>query len=283
MAKEGRRVRSLDPMNYIIPYIMPTRSGASNMFKTTFDVTEAEKYLREKRLAGFENMNMLHVFIGAYVRVVSQMPGINRFIRGQKIYARSNIEISLAIKKKMTVDAQETVVQFYPKPTDTLEDIYREVNTIIEENRAEGDTNDMDSVARLFNYIPGLLLKFAIGFLRMLDYFGIMPKAIVKVSPFHGSMFITSMGSLGIDAIYHHLYNFGNIPVFVCMGRKQNQVIVDDDGNITQRKAMDMTVVSDERICDGFYYAQAFKMIKKFIEKPWLLETPPETVVEDVK
>ena len=52
-----------------------------------------------------------------------------------------------------------------------------------------------------------------------LDYHGWLPKALMKVSPFHGSMIVTSMGSLGIPAIYHHLYNFGTCSLFVAMGK----------------------------------------------------------------
>jgi hypothetical protein len=43
-----------------------------------------------------------------------------------------------------------------------------------------------------------------------------------------------------------------------------------------------MKVTTDERICDGYYYASAFKMMKKLFENPRVLENPPETVVEDI-
>ena len=43
-----------------------------------------------------------------------------------------------------------------------------------------------------------------------------------------------------------------------------------------------MNVVTDERICDGFYYAAAFKLLRRYIENPELLELPPEQVFEDI-
>ena len=103
----------------------------------------------------------------------------------------------------------------------------------------------------------------------------------MKVSPFHGSMIVTSMGSLGIPAIYHHLYDFGTVPAFCAFGRKRRAEEI-KDGEIVERKYVDLKFNLDERICDGFYYASAFKLIKKMVENPELLEIPPETVVEDI-
>ena len=283
MARDGRRIKSVDPINYIIPFIMPTRSGASNFFEATLDITNAEKYLREKRTAGQTGLSIMHVIMAAYVRVVSQYPGINRFIRGQRIYARNGISISLAIKKKLTLDAQETVVQLDADPRDTLDDIYNKLNKLVEDNKEEGDTNSMDALVRLVCKIPRIFLKSFVGALRFLDYFGCMPGLITKLSPFHASMFLTNVGSLGIDAIYHHLYDFGNCPIFIAMGKKKNILELTDEDEVVKKKAITITVVSDERICDGHYYAEAFKKIKRYIENPALLENPPETVVEDIK
>jgi hypothetical protein len=41
-------------------------------------------------------------------------------------------------------------------------------------------------------------------------------------------------------------------------------------------------VVTDERICDGHYYASAFKYLMRLFQHPERLERPPERVVEDV-
>ena len=126
------------------------------------------------------------------------------------------------------------------------------------------------------------MLRCAVGILRCMDYFGILPKALVKVSPFHGSFIITSMGSLGINAIYHHLYDFGNLPVFLSYGKKYTDYVLNEDGEMEKRHFVTFKVVTDERICDGYYYASAFKIIKRYLLNPDLLDTPVEKVVEDV-
>jgi hypothetical protein len=101
-------------------------------------------------------------------------------------------------------------------------------------------------------------------------------------SPFHASFFITSMGSLGIPPIYHHLYDFGNIPVFLAFGSKYRKNELNADGSVSEKKYIDITAVTDERICDGFYYASAFKLMRGYLKNPSVLDEPVQGPVRDV-
>lgn len=281
--KEGRRIRSGIPMDAVSPFIMPDRSGASNQFSATVDITKCEQLIRQKRSEGMQGFGMIHLFMAAYVRVVSQLPGINRFIRGQRLYARNGIEICMAIKKELKLNAPETVVKLYANPDNTVTDIYDSLCQELMENKKEGDQNNMDTAARVLVSLPGIFLKFVVWFLKLLDYFGLLPRFLTKLSPFHGSMFISNLGSLGMPPIYHHLYDFGNLPVFITMGAKRAEYVLSKDGNTEKRKVVDFTVVCDERICDGHYYASAFKLLKKLLENPEQLLNAPEQVVEDIR
>jgi len=128
-----------------------------------------------------------------------------------------------------------------------------------------------------------LILRFTVAFLEMLDYFGLMPKSIIDVSPFHGSVIITDMGSIGLPAIYHHLYNFGNLPVFIALGAKKKVNELNSDGSAAVKKYIEFKLVVDERICDGFYFSQAFKMFKSLLKNPAVLNEPPDNVIEDIE
>ncbi|MBQ7872690.1 MAG: hypothetical protein IJ360_01810 [Clostridia bacterium] len=280
--KEGRKLRTLDPIKRAMPYIMPKRSDSQNFFTEKLDIAEAEKFCREQIKAGRKNFSLLHVIIAAYIRVVSQRPAINRFVSGQTIYARNNIEVLMTIKKKMTLDSEDACIKVIFEPTDTVYDVYDKFNKIVEENKGDGEGNATEDFAKILNYIPRFLLRFVIWFIKTLDYYGILPKFILDLSPFHGSMIITSMGSLGIRPIYHHIYDFGNLPVFVAYGAKQRGVKMNDEGEVVRYRYIEMKVTTDERICDGYYYASAFKMMKRIFENPSVLEYPPEQVVEDI-
>ena len=96
-------------------------------------------------------------------------------------------------------------------------------------------------------------------------------------------MAITSMGSLGIPPIYHHLYDFGNIPVFISYGAKRKVVELNKDGEPVQKRYIDFTVVTDERICDGYYFASALKLMRSYFNNPDQLDNPPEQVIKDIR
>lgn len=277
---DGYRVRGLDPYDYVSPYIMVERCDAQNYFNDKFEITQAEKYVKEKRAEGMKGFTLMHVLLAAYVRTVSQKPYLNRFLSGQKIYARKDIQVNMAVKEELKSDNTNTVIKVFFDPTDTSKDVYEKFGNTYNEAFSGGE-NAFDGVARILNYIPGVIKKFVVWFLKLLDYFGLLPGGLTKVSPFHGSMFITSMGSLGIPPIYHHLYNFGNVPVFIAFGTKRHVCELDLDGNPVRKNYVDYTFVVDERICDGFAYASALKVFRRYLANPWLLDNPPEEVFLD--
>lgn len=281
--KDGRRVRTLEPITYVAPFIMPTRVGAMNYFQAAIPMTEMEKFIHKKRAEGKPGFSAMHVLVASYIRMLSQKPGLNRFLSGYRIYARHNIEIIMAVKKELKLDAPETMIKFVFKPDATVDDVYEQFTQKIEEfKNSSEEKNIFDKVVGLLGSFPRFLLKGAVDFLKFLDYFGWIPKFLTDLSPFHGTLVITSMASLGIPSIYHHLYNFGNVPVFISFSavRKENEV--DKDGNVNRVRYLDLNFSTDERICDGHYYSAAFHEIKKNLKNPELLERPPETIVDDI-
>ena len=194
--KEFRRVKTISPMSVVIPFIMVDRTGSQNFIQDSVEIEKLEKYMKEKQQGGMTNISMMHIMIAAYIRLVSQRPALNRFIRGQRVWTRKNVEVSLTIKKEMSLESPDTVVKITLPPSATLADVYEALNHEIVSYR-ENPGGDFDETARVLTKLPGLLFKFTVAALRFLDYFGLMPKFIAKVSPFHCSYFITSMGSLG--------------------------------------------------------------------------------------
>ena len=281
---DGRRVRTLAPMAQITAYFQVERNTCSNLFDESFEITHVDRYIRQKRREGLTDFGLLHVLLAAYCRGVAKYPQLNRFISGQKVYSRGNdIQYSMVVKKDMTIESPDTSIKVHLTPYDTAEDVYRKVNAAIEEvKRTQELDGGIDNLIGLLNLIPGVVLKFVVWLLKLLDYFGLLPKFLVELSPFHGSLFFTSMGSLGIRPIYHHLYDFGNLPVFGAFGCKRRATEVLEDGTVVQRKYLDLKFVLDERIVDGFYYATFFKYYRRLIAHPEVLDNPPEVVEKDI-
>ena len=279
---DGRKLKTVPAMSKFMPYIMAKRSDACNTYADSFEVTKTDEFIQQKRAEGKENFGILHVLIAAYVRAVSQRPGINRYVSGQKIFARTQLAVVMTIKRKMSADSPDTCIKVKFYPTDTVDDVYDKFNAAVSSNAVEGEENSFDVLNKVLCYIPGLLLRFTCQMLFFLDYFGWIPKSIVELSPFHGSMIITSMGSLGIKPIYHHIYDFGNLPLFLCYGMKRTVLEHNRKGELVKKKYVDFKAVTDERIVDGYYYASAFKLIKHYVENPAVLDAPPKEAFEDI-
>ena len=281
---DGRKIRTLAPMAQITAYFQWERNICSNFFEESFEITNIDRYIRQKRREGLTDFGITHVLLAAYVRGVAKYPQLNRFINGQKVYSRGDdIQYCMVIKKEMNVDSPDTSIKVHLKPTDTAMDVYEKLNAAVESVKAtqELDSN-LDSLIMALNLIPSVVLKFTVWFLKLLDYFGLLPKFLLELSPFHGSLFFTSMGSLGIPPIYHHLYDFGNLPVFGAFGCKRRAVEVLEDGSVVPRKYIDVKFVLDERICDGYYYATFFKYYRRLLRNPEILDQSPTEVVQDI-
>jgi len=281
---DGRRVRTLAPMAQITAYFQVERNTCSNLFEEAFEITHVDRYIRQKRREGLTDFGLLHVLLAAYCRGVAKYPQLNRFISGQKVYSRGNdIQYSMVVKKDMTIESPDTSIKVHLTPYDTAETVYEKVNAAIEEvKRTQELDGGIDNLIGLLNLIPGVVLKFVVWLLKLLDYFGLLPKFLTELSPFHGSLFFTSMGSLGIRPIYHHLYDFGNLPCFGAFGCKRRAFELQEDGSVVQRKYIDLKFVTDERIVDGFYYATFFKYYRRLIAHPEVLDNPPEVVEKDI-
>jgi len=281
--REGRRLRKLDPYNAMTPFIMKEKSDASNYFSENLEVSEIEKYLRKKRTSGYPGMGMLHLFIATFIRTAAQYPAINRFCSGQRIFARENVDFLMTIKKQLRTDAGETTIKISFGRDATINDVYEKLNVEINKVRNEGASTNTDNLAAAFIKLPRVILRFTVAFLELLDYFGFMPQSIINGSPFHGSVIITDMGSIGLPAIYHHLYNFGNLPIFIAIGAKKKVHELNADGEVVTRKYIEAKLVVDERICDGFYFSQAFKVFKSLLRNPEALDVPPEQIIDDIE
>ena len=281
---DGRKIRTLAPMAQITAYFQVERNTCSNLFEESFEITHIDRYIRQKRKEGLTDFGITHVLLAAYVRGIAKYPQLNRFISGQKVFSRGNdIQYCMVIKKDMTVDSPDTSIKVHLTPYDTSVDVYNKLKAAVDSVKAtqELDSN-LDSLIMYLNLIPSVVLKFTVWLLKLLDYFGLLPKFLTELSPFHGSLFFTSMGSLGIPPIYHHLYDFGNLPVFGAFGCKRRALEVTEDGSVVQKKYIDVKFVLDERIVDGFYYATFFKYYRRLLAHPEVLDLPPEEVVKDI-
>ena len=278
---DGRVVKSIPPIQKIMPYIMKTRTDSMNSYDDSFACDVWDKYIKEKEAEGIK-MSYMHIFIAGVVRMIALRPQLNRFIMNGRIYTRKKIYVSFVVHPKLCDDDAGTTIKIEFEGTETILEIAEVLNKKIrEETVARQGENGTDSLARVLTNIPGPIIRIAVNTLMWMDRHNLLPKSIIDVSPFHTSFFITNLKSLGINYIFHHTYEFGTTGLFFAMGKEQNHVVLDKEGNPVNEKRMGWGLVTDERFCDGLYFALSLRMLRKFMKNPTLLEEPLDAKVED--
>lgn len=281
--KDGWRLRHTQSFFAVMPHIMKDRSDAQVFFDDYIEIEELEKYVRAVRKEhDMPYFSLYHVMIAAAMRLFVMRPRLNRFVMNGKTYARNRLTSSMTVKRSLSQNALEVCIKPSFEKTDTIFDVYRKVNEAMDnEVRNSESENDTDMIANILNRLPAWLVRAFVNFITFMDKHNMMTEFINKLSPFHTSFYITDVGSIGIPPIYHHIYNFGTTSVFIALGKKEIIPIASLDGTIEAKKVVRLRVVADERICDGQYYAESFRMLRRLLKKPQSLEVPPTEFPED--
>ena len=281
--KDGWRLRHTQSFFAVMPHIMKDRADAQVFFDEYIEIETLEKYARAMRKEhDMPYFSLYHIMIAAAMRMFVLRPRLNRFVMNGKTYARNRLTTSMTVKRALSQNALEVCIKPSFEKTDTVFDVYRKINEAMEnEVRNSESENDTDAIANILNRLPAWLVRAFVKFITFMDHHNMMTEFINKLSPFHTSFYITDVGSIGIGPVYHHIYNFGTTSVFIALGKKEILPIAGPDGTITPKKVVRLHIVVDERICDGQYYADSFRMLRRILKKPEALEVPPTEFPED--
>lgn len=279
---DGKKVKDIDPIQRIIPHIMPTRNDAQNMTEYDCPCEPLDSFIIEQSDKGVE-YNYMHLIIAAMVRVYARFPRLNRFVINGRIFQHNEIQVSFVVKKDLSPNAPDALVKLNFTGLETLQEVQQKIDDAIEANNNIEANNGTDKLAGLITMTPNFLIKLIVGLIKLLDKHGMLPNAILNLSPFHTSLFITNLKSIKGPSIFHHLYNFGTTGIFMAMGKESEVPVVNADGKIVVGKRMPVQIVTDERFCDGFYFVSAMKFWERLLKHPAQMMMPPEALSEDVK
>ncbi len=269
---DGKRVRKADPMYTVVPYIMAQRNDAMNMITVDVPVEPIQNYINAKRKEGIR-LSHMSVVTAAYIRTVYDFPLLNNFIVNKKIYTHKEFKVALVVLKSLATQ-EETMSKVEFGLDDNIFEVNEKMNSYVEENRKTSTVNNTDKMIKFLLAIPGLV-NLGVCLFKLLDRYGLLPKFITDLSPFHSSLTITNLASIRTNHIYHHIYNFGTTSVFIAIG-KNREVAKRRGGEIVFEKCMPLGVVMDERVCSGLYFANAFRKFSTYMADPSLLEQKPE-------
>ena len=270
---DGYLVQNLDAVNLLMPYILPRRTDSEVKVDLEFDLEKLENFIREQRKGDIPDLTLYHFIFAALARAAFEYPAINRFINHNRLYERRHVKISMIVKKTFAIDGKETSIMPVIEPEDSLAEIVQKIKKAQDEAMVNlsGDSNDFDRLTGILYRTPSFLLRLFVNFMLATDHRGHLPKSLLDIQPFHSSFFVTNMGSIGLPVIYHHLYEFGTVSGFACIGSKKVVTTVDRNGNITTKKVLPIRFTGDGRICDGYAYSCAFRTIARCFDKPEML------------
>jgi hypothetical protein len=281
---DGTFIKDLPYFTRMLPYILPTRTESSIYFEQNFDVTKALAYVRAAnasadRPQGQKRLTLFQVFLCAAVRTIALRPKLNRFVAGLRYYRRNKIVFNFVAKKQLTDGGEEINVTLPFSPYETLSTLPPKVAEYVARIK-RGEATDTDDLNAFLAKLPRFVNRIVTGLLFFLDYHNGLPYSFIKGMPFFSTIFFTNVGSVGIDAPFHHNFEFGTCGLFVAIGKIRRERFVDAEGKAAEREMVKVTFTYDDRIADGIYCGRAIDLLRTLVEDPSSLERPPELSAE---
>ncbi|MCL2735138.1 MAG: hypothetical protein FWD75_00715 [Propionibacteriaceae bacterium] len=267
---DATRVRVPYDLNAIFPYLMKGRNESIAYFPIDIDAENLLEYIAANK--GTENeITIFQAVLLALTNVLRKRPTLNRYFIGRRLYQRRDIVFSFIAKKTFTDDGQETNVLVRIKPEDDRATILAKLRGEIHTAKSDGQKQD-DKIISLFLHLPRGLLRAAIKILEWWDFYVDTPGFLRGIDPLRCSVYLANVGSVGLGAPYHHLFEWGTCSMFMTIGKIEPTVCVGEDGQPTVRRRLKLRVSLDERIADGYYDARSLELMETYLVDPTLLE-----------
>jgi hypothetical protein len=265
--RDGTLAKGIAPYRRIMPFIMKTRNESAVYFEQEMDLTRTLKFIEQFNATHKNRITVFHVFLWAATRTLNERPGMNRFVMGGNIYQRDGIWISYSAKKEMKDGSPLVVLKRKFDPALSFEQLVDFVYGDVKEGRSEKKLHQ-DKEIGMSLMLPAFLLRLGLWFIRLLDGWNLLPHAFIAPDPMYASMFVANLGSVKLESAYHHLYEYGNIPVFATIGRNKKVVSLDESGQVTTRMVCSVKYSFDERTEDGLYCAKTLELLRTYLEDP---------------
>jgi len=279
---DGSYIQNLHFFTQLMPYLLPNRSDAVIFYKQEFDVTRTLDYVNKRKSdPAVPKISIFYLILYAAIRALAQRPKMNRFVSGHRFYQRNRISFNFIAKRDLSDEGEEINVTMSFSPLLSLEGFCKKIHTYVSSLK-KGSSSSSEKVNSLVARLPRFCIRFLIWGLKFLDYHNALPKSAINSLPFYSSIFFANVGSVGIDAPFHHNFEIGNCGIFCVIGKIREENCVNRDGTVEVRSKVNITFTFDERITDGIYCARAVDMVRDLVENPEKLEIPLELSSEQL-
>lgn len=260
-------IRDEEPLRVMLPHLSWGRNASAVYHEAQIDVSSTRQWLRAFNGASPRPATRFHLFLAACARALHERPKLNRFVSGGRLYQRKEVVLAFAAKSSRRPDAPVVTAKIdFPDPREPLISIVERLECILAAAREGG--RPIDGELALGAGLPHWLVRAAMTGYRVLDRFNLLPARLIDSDPSFASLFVTNLGSLGLDRTYHHLFELGTCSLVVSLGRARLRASVDARGQLVSVHAWETRWSLDERIADGAYCASAVRLVEQFVAHP---------------
>ena len=280
---DAYRLRGLDPTHVMMPYLFGSRIENEAVLGEVMDLTEVDKYLAKKNADHPDfKYTWFHFIAAAVAKAVLLRPKMNWFIAGGHFYERKEIQVAFNVKRQFSDEGEEAMAKFVldPEGESPMEQVHAYVQKVVTRVRSENASLGVDDILKFVSHLPRPLFRLLAWTLKKLEYYGIYPKSMAADDPCYSSVYLTNLGSIKMNADYHHLFNWGTISLFITIGEKKMHPFFREDGTYEMRNTIKLGLTVDERIADGYYFAKTLRLVRKIFQNPDLLDLPAATPID---
>ena len=265
---DGEMIRGLHPYRRLMAHVMRGRNESVVYFDTFARADALLDYIEKANGKGME-VDITHCLVAAVAIGLSQNPKMNRFVAGRRLYQRKQRHITFSMKrKKLGREAKLSAVKMDMPDGETFAQLVGRINGEINRERS-GKKTHADKEFELLDRLPRSALDAAVGLLKGLDHFNVLPSAFIDNDAMYTSVFIANLGSLGMSPGYHHLYEWGNCPLFMMVGKLEKRPLVNDNDEIEVTRVIPIRWSYDERIDDGLNARFGIDAVNAALENPF--------------
>ena len=283
--RDAYLVTGLDSLHLLMTSIMGDRTDNEAVAKVDIPMDGIYDIIAKLNADSPEfKYTFFHLVCAAIYRTIQQRKMMNYFIRDGKFYERKDISIACTVKKAKVDGAEEgLVIMKYNRDSDIspLEQIRTVLHKQLNQIRKSSDSKDdtMEIVTKIVN-LPRPLYKLVISTVMRLDRKGKLPKVFADVDPYLCTSYVSNIGSIKLNADYHHLINFGSNSLFILIGRIIQKPVYNEDGTVEMKDFLPLSLTIDERIADGVYFTNSIKILKALLMKPEYLLKPANEAID---
>ena len=267
-------LKDIDGMHFIMPFLLPNRCDNQAYFTFQIDLTKLNEYVKKKNESNPDyKYNLFQCVVTAVLKIITLRSKLSIFIHDKRMYRRNEVSAAFTVKQEFKDDGGEVLCFIHSKPEWNIDDVHDELRRQLLKLKDRTYKDESSGFMDKFNALPKFISRPLMDLVCWLEKVNLIPKALIETDPYHSSVVLANLGSIGLPDGYHHLTNWGTTSMFIVIGKAGRMPFYEND-EVIFRDGVKLGMTIDERIADGYYFSKSIKMLQLILEEPELLDRP---------